>query len=365
MKESILFCGPIPQPGATPVGGYEACNVRTIEALRAGGTVVHELNYPVPKGSPLAKLGGYLRGYLSLYRKIAHLSQASPDARIFHLTGLYKQFTAFEILLMWQARKHGLKTIYDIRAGAMHKHYARLGPLYRWLFCHLLRGADQVMIEGMDYAQFVEQTTDRRAFYLPNHIDTSNLPPRIPLSASTPLRLVYVGRVTLEKGVATAVQTAGLLQANGLACEISIIGPGDKKLIDDMVRDYADVGVQWLGSLPATQVLAALGEAHIFIFPTRHLGEGHSNALTEAMAMGCVPVATDNGFNRTVIGDCGVVVPFDADASAYASAILALWQKKHWSALSTAAMERTRQLFSTEQAVSRLQQAYQDLSKVS
>jgi len=365
MKESVMFCGPIPLPGATPVGGYQACNVRTIAALRKGGTVVHELNYPVPAGGALAKLGGYLLGYLSLYRQIARLARTHPEAGIFHLTGLYKHFAACEILLLLQAKKYGLKTIYDIRAGAMHKHYARLGPVYRWLFRYLLRNADQIMIEGMDYAPFVAQTTQGTAFYLPNHIDTTNLPARMPYDATTPLRLVYVGRVTLEKGVATAVQTAGLLQASGLACELIIIGPGEAKLISSLTLDYPHVEVQWRGALPAAQVLVALGNAHIFLFPSRHFGEGHSNALTEAMAMGCVPVATDNGFNRTVIGDTGIVLPSDADASSYASAISALWREGRLPALSRAAMERTQQLFSTEQAISRLQQAYKDLLKAS
>lgn len=362
MSATILFCGPIPLPGATPVGGYEACNRRTIDALRAGGTTVHELYYPQPRGGALAKLRGYLGGFAALRRQIASMSTPAPQAKVLHLTGLYKHFALGEILLLRQARKHGVKTIYDIRAGSMHKHYARLGPLYRWLFRRLLRSADQIMVEGMDYAPFVAQTTGGAAFYLPNHIDTSRLPPRAAGSAA-PLRLVYVGRVNLEKGVATALQTAQLLQAQGVDCEIAIIGPGEAQLIADLRSEYACVGAQWLGSLPSAQVLEALGRSHIFIFPTRHHGEGHSNALTEAMAMGCVPVATDNGFNRSVIGPAGVVVPYDAKADAYADAIAALWQAGRWPELSGAAMQRTRQLFSTEQAIARLADAYQDLLK--
>ena len=363
MKATILFCGPIPLSGATPVGGYEACNRRTIDALRAGGTIVHELYYPQPRGGALAKLRGYLSGFAALRRQICAMSKPEAESKILHLTGLYKHFAIGEILLLRQARKHGVKTIYDIRAGSMHKHYARLGSLYRWLFRHLLRSADQIMIEGMDYAPFIAKTTGGKAFYLPNHIDTARLPSRSAERAS-PLRLVYVGRVNLEKGVATALQTAQLLQAQGVECEIAIIGPGDAQLIAHLRSEYEPVGAQWLGSMPSAQVLDALGRSHIFIFPTRHLGEGHSNALTEAMAMGCVPVATDNGFNRSVIGAAGVVVPFDAHAGAYAAAIAALWQQGRWPELSGAAMQRTRQLFSTEQAITRLTDAYQNLLKV-
>ncbi|WP_158568047.1 MULTISPECIES: glycosyltransferase family 4 protein [unclassified Duganella] len=357
MSAGILFCGPIPAPEAPAVGGYEACNRRTIAALRQAGALVHELHYPQPRGGKLAKLRGYGAGFLALRRQIA----ATPGA-IFHLTGLYKHFALAEILLLRQARRHGLRTVYDIRAGAMHKHYARLGPLYRWLFRRLLRSADQVMVEGTDYEAFVQQVTGKPAFYLPNHINAAGIPPRAPEQPAV-LRLIYVGRVNLEKGVETALQTAAALRSRGLACELAIAGPAEPALQQRLQADYGASGAQWLGALTAAQVLEQLGQSHIFLFATRHAGEGHSNALTEAMAMGCVPVATDNGFNRSVIGDTGRILPLSAPAADYADAIEALWRGGAWPALSAAAQARTKLLFSTEQAVARLQDRYQHLLK--
>jgi glycosyltransferase involved in cell wall biosynthesis len=357
MSETVLFCGPIPLPDAIPVGGYEACNRRTIAALRGAGVQVRELHYPQPRGGKLAKLYGYVRGYLDLLTQIGQ-----TPGQLFHLTGLYKHFALGELLLMRAARRHGLRTIYDVRAGSMHKHYARLGPLYRWLFRRLLRSADLVMIEGTDYAPFVQQVTGAAPFYLPNHIEAAGMPARAPLDEA-PLRLIYVGRVTLEKGVELALQSTRLLQQRGLDCTMAVAGPADAALLARLQADYRDCPVQWLGSLPAADVLQRLGHSHLFLFPTRHPGEGHSNALTEAMAMGCVPVAADNGFNRSVIGPAGVVLPLTADASAYADAIETLWRQRRWPALSQAAMARTQTLFSTEQAVARLGAAYRELLK--
>lgn len=358
MSTEIFFCGPIPRPGATPVGGYEACNRRTIDALREGGARVHDLYYPQPSGGKFAKLGGYLSGFAGLLRQLG-----AARGQIFHLTGLYKHFVLAEILLLRRARRSGLRTIYDIRAGSMHKHYARLGPVYRWLFRQLLRSADLVMIEGLDYAPFVEQVTARAAYYLPNHIKAEGIPARPADAAPAPLRLIYVGRVNLEKGVETALQSARELRRRGIDCEIAIAGPADPALQQRLQADYPDSGALWLGSLPSAQVLAELGRSHIFLFATRHPGEGHSNALTEAMAMGCVPVASDNGFNRSVIGDAGRVLALDATAAQYADAIETLWSQGQWAGLSQAAMARTKELYSTEQAVSRLQATYLALLK--
>ncbi len=354
---AILFCGPIALPGVPPAGGYEACNSRTIEALRARGVTVHELHFPQPRGSAWAKLLGYVRGFASLSRQLGR-----APGEIFHLTGLYKHFVLPELLLLRLARRRGLRTIYDIRAGALHRHYRRLGPLYRWLFRRLLRSADQVMIEGMEYQPFVQQVTGKPAFYLPNHIKADGMPPRqADQSGAMPLRLIYVGRITEEKGVETALQAAQLLQQRGLPCQIALAGNGPPALLARLQATYPQA--QWLGALHASAVLAELGRSHLFVFPTQHTGEGHSNALTEAMAMGCVPIASNNGFNRSVIGDAGCVLPLNADASQYADAIARLWRSGEWPLLSQRAAARTKELFSTEQAVARLHTAYLDLLK--
>ncbi len=51
-----------------------------------------------------------------------------------------------------------------------------------------------------------------------------------------------------------------------------------------------------------------LADKHFYIFPTSEPREGHSNALTEGMAWGLIPVATDIGFNRAIVGDDMLIV---------------------------------------------------------
>jgi glycosyltransferase involved in cell wall biosynthesis len=355
--ESIMFCGPIPLPGNAPGGGYEASNSRTIAALRAAGSSVTELRYPQPTGGKVAKLKGYWQGFGQLLKTI---SNAPPD-NLLHVTGLYKQFVIPEILLLKQARRRGVATVYDIRAGSMFKHYRRLGPVYRYLFRLALRSADMVMIEGQEYASFVEQQTGAKPFYLPNHVSVDES--AIQTRADAKPRLVYVGRITVEKGIETILEAARLLAKNGLNCEVAIAGPGDASLLARLKAEYSDLGIEWLGSLQSMAVLAQFGRAHFFMFPTRHSGEGHSNALTEAMAMGCVPLVSENGFNRSVVGDAGRVLALDAKAEAYAAEVLALWEGGRYAALSTLAANRARELFSTEQVVKRLQLVYADIQK--
>lgn len=356
----IIFCGPIPLPGDAPTGGYEACNSRTIAALRAAGNTVQELRYPQPRGGAAAKLSGYWRGFRALLAEIGCLRSGD----LLHMTGLYKQFVVAEYLMLRRARRQGLRTVYDVRAGSMLRHYSRLGSVYRWLFRKTLRCADLVMIEGMEYASFVETHTGRRPFYLPNHVGLDGAVAAAGRAGATQPRLIYVGRITVEKGIEIALESTRLLARQGLPCTIAIVGLGDAALLARLRVEYADVDVEWLGPLQASQVLAQFGRSHFFMFPTRHTGEGHSNALTEALATGCVPIAAENGFNLSVIGTAGRVLPLTADAEAYARAVRELWEADgQWAATSTLAARRALELFSTDQVIARLQDAYAQLLK--
>ncbi|MNT91697.1 hypothetical protein D3C72_2328400 [compost metagenome] len=59
-----------------------------------------------------------------------------------------------------------------------------------------------------------------------------------------------------------------------------------------------------------------------------------------------------------MIGDTGQILPLDASAADYADAVQAWCAGGRWQAASSAAMARTQDLFSTEQAISRLLAAY-------
>ena len=80
-------------------------------------------------------------------------------------------------------------------------------------------------------------------------------------------------------------------------------------------------------------------ESHFFVFPTTHLGEGHSNALSESMAYGVVPIVADNGFNKDIVINAGVVMPIDASAQNYFREMDTILTSKMWELYS----ERSRQ----------------------
>lgn len=92
---------------------------------------------------------------------------------------------------------------------------------------------------------------------------------------------------------------------------------------------------------------------------TSAFGEGFSNVLAEGMSAGLVPVATDVGDARRIVGETGFVVPpRDVEAIAQAIAAAASLPREEFARRAAAARDRVVSNFSLESAVERYWQLY-------
>lgn len=101
-----------------------------------------------------------------------------------------------------------------------------------------------------------------------------------------------------------------------------------------------------------------------FIVSSSAFGEGFPNALAEGMAAGLVPVATDVGDSRMIVGDTGLVVP-PRDPAALATAIRALVEEDPSAAMARRRRARARiiEQFSVERAVRLYAGLYAELDR--
>jgi glycosyltransferase involved in cell wall biosynthesis len=358
---AIAYCGPIAQAGRPARGGYESANRRVIDDLRQRGIAVLELPYPVAEGGPVSKALAYALGFLRIG---AALIRNRRRFDILHLTPLYRQFLYGEALLFSLASALGKPVLLDIRAGRFVKLYRERSAVYRRTMDALLRRAAMVAVEGEDYVAFAAERRARPILYLPNYVHAKPAGPAEPHADAgrEPVRLVYLGRVVPEKGIEVAIGALRILQAEGLDAELGIIGKGDDAYVRRLATNTADLKVTWHGPADADAVRTLLAGGHFFLFPTRHPGEGHSNALTEAMAEGLVPVCSDQGFNRSVAGDSGRVLPPSATAEDYARAISEIWRGGDWHRLSGRARARVQERFTDAAVLPALIAAYQAAS---
>lgn len=357
----IYLCGPIAEAGKPAKGGYQSGNLRTIEALQSRGLEVHALPYAQPESSRIGKLVAYATRFSVLALRVAMCKKKS----IIHITGLRRIFLYPELVLVYMAKSRKCRVIYDIRDGLeLDLIWVKRSAVYRNSFGRILNAVDLVMVEGDAQISFVESFTGKQPVLMPNQIDLSAVPNRrYPIRDSSTPVIAYAGAVKPEKGVAKILEVAEILTAMDLEVIVRIAGAGDEAFIKELRARYAAIRIEWLGAQTSEQVLDLFSTSHFFMFPTWWPGEGQSNALTEAMACGCVPIVSDHGFNAATVGDCGAVLDVGQSAADYASAVERIWQGGWWEDLSHRSAARVQQRFSSVSVIDHLTEHYVELER--
>jgi glycosyltransferase involved in cell wall biosynthesis len=162
---------------------------------------------------------------------------------------------------------------------------------------------------------------------IPNGVDTELFHPPAPAgrgAAGHRLRLLFVGRLTRQKGADVLLQAMRALRGR-LDVEAALAGDGDAR--PALERMAGDLGlrdaVRFLGWCDRARIAAESRAADVFVLPSRD--EGMSNAILEAMAAGLPVVATGLAANRQLVaeGSSGLLTPPD-QPEALAEAILRL-----------------------------------------
>ena len=128
--------------------------------------------------------------------------------------------------------------------------------------------------------------------------------------------MFYFGRITQNKGIDIMLETIKILDNR---FNLYLAGPIASDIDAASIKNEK---TRYLGLLKSYEIKEILKDTHFFIFPTRHNGEGQSNALIEAMSGGLIPIGYDQGFCAEVIGDCGVALPTNAKPKDFADSIL-------------------------------------------
>ena len=135
-----------------------------------------------------------------------------------------------------------------------------------------------------------------------------------PVKMPPPLKVLWLGRITLQKGIPYLIEAAKLLEDEPVEFYIAGVTGISKKAIDE-----APSNVKWLGSVPVSQKMELYRSSHVFVLPT--LSDGFAITQLEAFAHG-MPVITTRHCGRVVEdGKTGYIVPA-RDPTALAEAIL-------------------------------------------
>jgi glycosyltransferase involved in cell wall biosynthesis len=142
-------------------------------------------------------------------------------------------------------------------------------------------------------------------------------------------KLLYTGRLSIEKGLSVLFESLKLLREAGRNYELTLVGDGvDRERLEALARELAiDRHLVFAGYRSQDEVAEYLRGSDIFILPS--FAEGVPVSLMEAMASGVPVVATNVGGVAELVESerTGLLVP-PADSAALAQAI-ARYQDDH------------------------------------
>ncbi|MGD0192705.1 MAG: glycosyltransferase family 4 protein [Rhizomicrobium sp.] len=357
--ERVILLGPVAEPGKPARGGYESANLRLSIVLETLVEHVKLRRYPQTSGSRFRRVLQYAGGFFVTFARI--LLHSGRGTAI-HFTPLCRHFLAPELLLAAAARLRGYALTVDLRAGTQVRRYTQSTAGYRWMFRRLLLSSSAVAYEGESYGGWLKTLApDRQLIWLPNFVPGTMLRRRREETLPASPRFIYVGAVSREKGVDSALLIFQLLRRQFPEAAFALVGACDAGYRAELDRlGLNGDGIEFTGPLSPDEVETRLDGSHFFLFLSRWFGEGHSNALTEAMARGCVPFASDHGFSASVVGAPELMVGDGDGLEQVAERIAAIWSSGRWQHFSAAMVARVADRFTDRQARQALARIYGD-----
>jgi glycosyltransferase involved in cell wall biosynthesis len=219
-----------------------------------------------------------------------------------------------------------------------YDNFAQMHPLTHWEGDHLERLAinhSDAIIYATDWAarSSVEDygTSVDKVRVIPLGANMDEIPDRQNLglgSTDGKCRLLFVGREWKRKGGPIAYETLLALRDRGVDAQLTVVGCSpDTPLIHPALHFIPVLNKNLPGH---RSILADLYlNSDIFFLPTR--AECSGIVFCEAGAYGLPTVSTDTGGVSTVVieGVNGLLLPFTAEGSEYAKAIMRLWGDPH------------------------------------
>ena len=135
-------------------------------------------------------------------------------------------------------------------------------------------------------------------------VSKSNLVDRVYSPSKNSIKILFVGRLTHEKGINYAIEAIGELLENNISCELTICGSGpEEKSLQMMAKDLnLDININFIGNITSRRQIEAIYKSHdIFILPS--ISEGTPKVILEAMGYGLIVVATSVGGIPDIVED--------------------------------------------------------------
>lgn len=125
------------------------------------------------------------------------------------------------------------------------------------------------------------------------------------------LKLVFMARVVMEKGLDTLFDSAKIIDENKYDITITFYGPIDDKDKDYFLRNIKNFNcVEYKGSLEPKEINQVISEYDLLVLPTYYEGEGFPGSILDAYISGLPVIVTNWKFlpEFVIDGETGYVI---------------------------------------------------------
>lgn len=351
-----------------PYGGGEIGNRRTLRMMRQAGYDVYliEKYNRVYKHTRTDAIVISCLMLLNVIKFFFVLLFGRRKNSLVHIVGFYGSTIYFERILVGISHLLGYQTVYEMRGGGAVFHYQNDSERYRHWFAATIRQADYIFSQGQENKSLIDSIDQgKHFFYYPNCVMRDFCPKEYPSKPTNRINLLYFGRVAKRKNVDVVVDAFNLLAAKYSNIYLDIVGNCTEPTYAEEIkrRISASEFTNRITMHPACshdRLKEHLADKHFYVFPTTEPREGHSNALTEAMAWGLIPVATDIGFNRAIIAD-DMLITKNLSPNSFASIIANIVDSRKIQEHSERTYHRIRSNYTEDIVYTRLKDEYNTL----
>lgn len=298
-KLKVLMAGPdrsVHGGISAVVNSYYEAGLADMTDLRYVGTM-KEGSRPYKL---LVAVGAYIRFRTDLrWADIVHVHVASDNS--------FRRKSFF----IRAAHKRGKRIIIHQHGGDLAGWVAAGGPDRQASVIEVFNMADEIIVISDAYRDIISGLSHNGEgvrpdiHVMPNAIDVSGY--EYSEHPSTDRRILFLGRICRNKGVSELIRAVVNLSA--IYPDIRLVLGGiweDEDLRDEMKA--AGELVEYAGWLGGADKAGALSECRIFALPSYF--EGQSVSILEAMASGCLVVASDTGGIPMMVkdGETGILV---------------------------------------------------------
>ena len=365
----IYYYGTLPGKDESKTGGGEWGNLRTVNMLKYFGYDVYTFRKTLLKPTRphvVIVLSFPIRFVYDLLRVFLVLLFGNRNS-VFHFSGFAWKTIFSEYLMISMVRLLGYRVIYEIRGGAMMHYYHIGSERHKKMLTSILNKSSYVFSQGMENIPLIKSLCDTPVFHYANCVEDDFYPKQNLKRTADPINLLYFGRISPDKNVLLIIEAVTMLQKRLNGVTLTIIGNANDVAYREKVETTASKSLKegschFFKGCSHEELKLHLQNKHFYLFPSEVILEGQSNALTEAMSYGIIPIASPQGFNRSVVGNDELIVD-KLQASDYADKIYNIVKADRVQELSNQVFSHFKKNFTKEIVFNKSRVVYEEILK--